>query len=166
MPSRFRVKFEVIDPGQGVWKTARVHVFEDDGAGAHQIGRYDRNHAGSCRDLGGEERHTNGFCPVDYYVPYDHPDVDKAGDAGRFGFVAGCIWGDDSSWKMQCLDLSEVSKGMLVRKESFGYLPMPHNVAGVIECQARTAVRATLGSTVRPPLADGGQAPLRVAKSR
>ena len=166
MPSRFSVKVEAIDHGPGVWKTARVHVFEDDGAGTRQIGSYDRNHAGwcestfapfaqddcwyalyapdytatrvmelpSCRDLGGEEHHTNGFCPVDYYVPYDHPDVDKAGDGGRFGFVAGCIWGDDSSWKIQYLDLSGVSKGVLVRKESFGYLPMPHNVDRLADC--------------------------------
>src|SRR5262249_14274298 len=23
----------------------------------------------SCRDVGGEERHVNGFCPVEYFVP-------------------------------------------------------------------------------------------------
>lgn len=50
----------------------------------------------SCRDLGGEEPHSTGFCPVEYYVP---PGKD-------FGFVAGCVWGDDSSWKIQFLDLS------------------------------------------------------------
>jgi hypothetical protein len=60
--------------------------------------------------------------------------VNKAGDGGRFGFVAGCIWGDDSNWKVQYLDLSEVSKGVLVRRESFGYLPMPHNVARLADC--------------------------------
>jgi hypothetical protein len=30
--------------------------------------------------------------------------------------------------------LSEVSKGVLVRKESFGYLPMPNNVARLSDC--------------------------------
>jgi hypothetical protein len=40
----------------------------------------------SCRDLGGEENRSNGFCPVDYYVPHDHPAVVEAGNAGRFGF--------------------------------------------------------------------------------
>jgi hypothetical protein len=48
MPWRFSVKVEVIDPGPGIWKTARVHVFEDDGAGTPRIGSYDRNHAGWC----------------------------------------------------------------------------------------------------------------------
>jgi len=47
----------------------------------------------SCADLGGEEPATGGFCPVDYFVPAD-PDT---GEAGDLGFVAGCIWGDDTS---------------------------------------------------------------------
>src|SRR5689334_5869598 len=107
----------------------------------------------SCRDIGGEEPHSDGFCPVDFFVPYyvemeswaeDNPprrrrkQMPKPEDLvprstpvefpatsmrpGRvevhheapvgpityhpFGFVAGCIWGDDSSWKVQYLDLS------------------------------------------------------------
>lgn len=88
----------------------------------------------SCKDLGGEEPHSNGFCPVDYYVPYDHAAVKKAGDAGRFGFVAGCIWGDDSSWKIQYLDLSEVARGVIVRKDAFGYIPMPSRIERLADC--------------------------------
>ena len=79
----------------------------------------------SCKDLGGEAPVSHGFCPVDYYVPYDHPDVAAAGDGGRFGFVAGCIWADDSSWKIQYLDLANASAGVVVRKEMFGYKAMP-----------------------------------------
>lgn len=45
-----------------------------------------------------------------------------------FGFIAGCIWGDDSSWKVQYLDLSEVKKGILKREERFGYIELPENV--------------------------------------
>lgn len=41
-----------------------------------------------------------------------------------FGFVAGCIWGDDSSWKVQYLDLSEADKGILKREERFGYVEL------------------------------------------
>lgn len=88
----------------------------------------------SCRDLGGEEPHSHGFCPVDYYVPYDHDAVKKAGDAGRFGFVAGCIWGDDSSWKIQYLDLSGAASGVIVRKEMFGYAEMPRRIARLADC--------------------------------
>ena len=46
----------------------------------------------SCKDLGGEEPDSGGFCPVDFYVPYEIENVINAGEAGKFGFVAGCIW--------------------------------------------------------------------------
>jgi hypothetical protein len=42
-----------------------------------------------------------------------------------FGFVAGCIWGDDSSWKIQYLDLSQAEKGIIRREEKFGYIVLP-----------------------------------------
>lgn len=45
-----------------------------------------------------------------------------------FGFVAGCIWGDDSSWKIEFLDLSRAAEGILVRKESFGYCELPNSM--------------------------------------
>jgi len=45
-----------------------------------------------------------------------------------FGFIAGCYWGDDSSWKVQYLDLSEAEKGILKRDERFGYIELPRGV--------------------------------------
>lgn len=44
-----------------------------------------------------------------------------------FGFIAGCIWGDDSSWKIQYLDLAEAYKGIVKRDERFGYIALPEN---------------------------------------
>lgn len=44
--------------------------------------------------------------------------------AGDFGFVWGCVWGDDSSWKVQNLDLSAVQDGVIRRDERFGYLKL------------------------------------------
>lgn len=41
-----------------------------------------------------------------------------------FGFVSGCIWGDDSSWKLQFLDLARASEGIIERKELFGYVQL------------------------------------------
>ena len=41
------------------------------------------------------------------------------------GFVAGCVWGDDSSWKIQYLDLSRADQGKLVREARFGYIELP-----------------------------------------
>ena len=42
-----------------------------------------------------------------------------------FGFVAGCHWGDDTSWKIQYLDLSEAEKGIVKRDARFGYIALP-----------------------------------------
>jgi hypothetical protein len=42
-----------------------------------------------------------------------------------FGFVAGCIWGDDSSDKVQYLDLSRADRGIIKREEKFGYIELP-----------------------------------------
>lgn len=38
-----------------------------------------------------------------------------------FGFVAGCIWGDDGSLKVEWLDLSRAGEGVLRREARFGY---------------------------------------------
>ncbi len=83
-----------------------------------------------CKDLGGEEEDQYGFCPVDFYVPVpdegevkDTENFDTS-DYGKFGFVAGCVWGDDSDWKVELLDLRNISKGEIIRKRPFGYMPM------------------------------------------
>ncbi|HWH10612.1 MAG TPA: hypothetical protein VG165_05755 [Solirubrobacteraceae bacterium] len=140
-----------VDPiRRGVWATLRVEVVRsEDGA---VVGSYERNYPSllrtffpfarggrefalystdytatrvmelpSCVDLGGEERSPGGFCPVEYFVPTDA----DSGDALDVGFVAGCIWGDDSSWKLQALNLSRVEEGCLARDERFGYVELP-----------------------------------------
>ena len=112
----------------------------------------------SCRDIGGEEPHSAGFCPVDFFVPSyvlrehnlyaggivvspsNEPDEEAMRDSTNsrvispllyypFGFVAGCIWGDDSSWKIQYLDLSSVEKGEIRRDDRFGYIEMPDGIS-------------------------------------
>jgi hypothetical protein len=45
--------------------------------------------------------------------------------SGEYGFVAGCAWGDASSWKIHYLDLSRISEGVVGRDDRFGYLEMP-----------------------------------------
>ncbi len=77
------------------------------------------------------------FCPVGFYVPdwwdvndgsvipgSEYWDADDEWPTGDFGFVWGCCWGDDSSWKVQYLDLSQVQQGVLRREERFGYLEL------------------------------------------
>src|SRR5215471_20205604 len=46
-----------------------------------------------------------------------------------FGFVAGCIWGDDSSWKIEFLDLSAIANGVIKRDARFGYIEMPEGMS-------------------------------------
>ncbi len=88
--------------------------------------------------IAGEEPNAGGFCPVGFYVP-DWWDIhaweadcgtlpgslgwtaDHEWPTGDFGFVWGCIWGDDNSWKVQYLDLSRVQSGEVKRDERFGY---------------------------------------------
>jgi hypothetical protein len=78
-----------------------------------------------------------GFCPVGFYVP-DWLDVnddsiipgsaywdsDCEWPTGNFGFVWGCVWGDDSSWKIQYLNLSKIEDGIIEREERFGYVEL------------------------------------------
>jgi len=94
---------------------------------------------GSGEIVAGEQPSPGGFCPVGFYVPdwWDiHQRAEKYGTlpgsrgwtqdyewpSGEFGFVWGCVWGDDSSWKVQYLDLSRVENGSLTREERYGYL--------------------------------------------
>ncbi len=92
------------------------------------------------RIIASEELDPAGFCPVGFYVPdwWDVHDgsilpgsmlwsADQEWPRGDLGFVWGCIWGDDSSWKVQYLDLSGVSNGRLRRDHRFGYLPLATN---------------------------------------
>jgi len=111
----------------------------------------------TCEIIGSEPPvKGEGFCPVEFYVPnyiqvkfadgtgkrewcYDPLiDVDKwkldpaKGNEYEFhyfdvGFVAGCIWGDDWSWKVQHLDLSQIEKGVITRSEKFGYVSLGRN---------------------------------------
>ncbi len=94
---------------------------------------------GSGEIVASEQPSSGGFCPVGFYVPdwWDiHQGAENYGTLpgsrgwsqehewpnGEFGFVWGCVWGDDSSWKVQYLDLSRVQNGSLTREERFGYL--------------------------------------------
>lgn len=81
-----------------------------------------------CTDLGGEERDEWGFCPVEYFVPQVRLHNGKGtGEIvfAPFGFVAGCVWGDDISWKIQFLDLRRAVEGVLKRDDRMGYIALP-----------------------------------------
>ena len=88
--------------------------------------------------IASEKPDPAGFCPVGFYVP-DWWDIhdgsilpgshrwrvdDEWPHRGDFGFVWGCIWGDDSSWKVQWLDLSRIKEGEIARDDRFGYVEL------------------------------------------
>lgn len=143
---RFTIKTEKIpqgknDKGIAYWDHLKVSIFDN----GEFIGSYVRNYSSmgktffpfeqngkwyalyskdytatrvmklpECTDICGEEQNAFGFCPYEFYVPKE--------SEGNFGFVTGCIWGDDSSWKLEFLDLSQIKDGILKREAKFGYL--------------------------------------------
>jgi len=82
-----------------------------------------------CKDITNEKKsNTYGFCPTGYYVPFHRKDSEDYGDddglRGEFGFISGCVWGDDTSWKLRYLDLLKVEKGIIKMDERFGYVQL------------------------------------------
>lgn len=70
----------------------------------------------SCEVVGEEPGRGSGFCPVEYFVP-------KCKDRDvPFALVAGCHWGDDSSWKIRCIDLELAIDGKVQVNSPFGYI--------------------------------------------
>ena len=115
----------------------------------------------SCTDICGDEPQALGFCPVEYYVPWyyelTYPELRKpmrlyeelTGNEHAlsvsekqfhpYGFVAGCVWGDDSSRKIQFIDLSRIGEGIFLRDERFGYIELPDgmDLADAIDADRR-----------------------------
>jgi len=109
----------------------------------------------SIEDWCGDEPSTHGFCPVEVLIPQfmkfeathgsrfihntefkSHLDFMKEKDSKdfkehgfhKFGFMSGCVWGDDSSWKLRYIDLSKVEEKELIITEKFGYWELPDNL--------------------------------------
>jgi len=93
-------------------------------------------------DRGGKPQSSLGFCPIEFFVPdwwEQHDGSVKPGDTywsddkvmpnGTIGWVAGCVWGDDSSWKIQRLDLSLIQEGIITGDDRYGYISLPPQVA-------------------------------------
>lgn len=103
--------------------------------------------------------HMLDFCPTDLWVPREVED-EELFDIERddykvvqlpcdFGFVAGCVWGDDTSYKIQYLDLTQIEQGKLIREERFGYIHMLENsnLEDSISMQAFRGVISTVHIT-------------------
>ena len=111
----------------------------------------------------GQEMPGSGFCPVEFFVPgwWDEyteseqkqskgsPGISEeiaekvAGDyldewkiyEGNWGIYSGCVWGDDTSWKVRYVDLSRISEGIVTTDDRFGYVSLPEDL------ELRNAVR-------------------------
>ncbi|MBV9852426.1 MAG: hypothetical protein JO250_22400 [Armatimonadetes bacterium] len=150
--SRYTTQVTTLKREPGTWDILQVDILQD----GRKIGGYTRNYPSlfntfvpfvqegqvyalysrnytaarlmrlpECEDMGGEEPSPGGFCPTDFYVPY-LPEKDLV---GKWGFISGCVWGDDSSWKIQYLDLIDAAQGILRREERFGYLEMASHLS-------------------------------------
>lgn len=45
-----------------------------------------------------------------------------------FAFVSGCIWGDDSSWKIEVRNISKANEGIIEDILEWGYHQLPHGL--------------------------------------
>lgn len=54
------------------------------------------------------------------------------------GFVAGCHWGDDVTWKLEVIDLSRAAEGIITRSPRFGHVQL---VKGMTLAEAVTLDR-------------------------
>lgn len=118
-----------------------------------------RLHDDRIEDWCGEQPHSLGFCPTEYFVPKYHTYKSTYSSDGNnrefeyfvtnteykddnkfkeskeqgfvseqfcdFGFMSGCVWGDDSSWKLRYIDLSSVPDKVVKIEEKFGYWELP-----------------------------------------
>jgi hypothetical protein len=90
-----------------------------------------------------------------------------------FGFVAGCHWGDDWSWKVQLLDLRQAHRGLVGREAAaLGYLALPDDLtlAECVHLEGDTPDAQRLTLAVRRSFAldlpgDRATAPIRVRGS-
>lgn len=115
-------------------------------------------HQDKIEDWCGEEFSYHGFCPVEFYIPqyihskhkynndeHDYHLVDcdvTAEDFDsetkestfvslnycNFGFLCGCVWGDDTSWKLRHIDITQVPNKKLIITEKFGYWELPNRL--------------------------------------
>ena len=95
----------------------------------------------------GDERPADGFCPAEFYVPdisgvifrdYYDPENDSEQTQyflGNYAFYSGCLWGDDTDWKLRYIDLSRISEGIVVADDRYGYVPLMHDLKKSIEVE-------------------------------
>lgn len=78
------------------------------------------------------QEHSDKWRKWDKETDNSYSDVENLYE-GQCGFVSGCYWGDDSSWKLQYLDLSKITEGIIKREDRWGYWELPEGKS-IKEC--------------------------------
>lgn len=60
-----------------------------------------------------------------YYVNINEEAGHAFNHTGQWGVVSGCVWGDDSSYKVRYIDLSRIAEGIVTEDDRFGYVEIP-----------------------------------------
>lgn len=106
-----------------------------------------------------QETETWNFCPSEFHVPdiYDilsakdlkelQKAIDNPNNQGEitfweewfnnflnrrnFAFMSGCVWGDDWSYKLQAIDLTRISEGVVQNDDRFGYFVVQGELSNI-----------------------------------
>jgi len=101
----------------------------------------------------GTELPGSGFCPTGFRVfdwrgefdddsvtrtfgnkdaiRYLYSEEDLYSTTGQWAVYTGCVWGDDSSWKLRYIDLSRISEGIVTSEDRFGYFPLSGKLSDI-----------------------------------
>lgn len=188
----FTIETEAIVNEPGTWDSTKVSIFSKDVLIGEYVRNYSNSgietfypflcnkewyalysanytatrvmklHDDRIEDWCGQDPKSNGFCPIEYYIPkYNHTyqtydsgekisgyddysidntmsDLDFLEEQStstfvkveycNFGFMSGCVWGDDSSCKLRYIDLSKIADKELFITERFGYWEIPYEM--------------------------------------
>jgi hypothetical protein len=145
-------RFEVVDLARG--EIVAVEPYPTVSQEKHdQIIAYNPESSFLTEHPVGSEMPGWGFCPIDFRVfdwrerfTDDAPTktYGKEGDekplysdeklyslTGQWAIYSGCVWGDDSSWKLRYIDLSRISEGVVTSEDRFGYFPLGGKLSSV-----------------------------------
>ena len=61
----------------------------------------------------------------------------------NWALMSGCVWGDDTSWKLRYIDLSEIPNKVLKITERFGYWELPQEIRKCVRIYSDNGIKLT-----------------------
>lgn len=91
----------------------------------------------SCKFKNKRSHNSYGFCPVEV-LPLDETlisniDQDEKSifisqnQLGKYALISGCVWGDDSNWKVELVTLDPENGLAEIDNDFFDYTPLPED---------------------------------------